>query len=156
MKDKLVEQGHDAQDSTHKIYSDMCATITHVIEETLPTVKKRRRAKRKVSERTAALYEQRTNMKGCTQGEFDELQAQIKQAGLDDFKDWVQEQGDIMAEANGRGDTKKIYEVVNALKGKSDKPPTNLTTDGQGGMLCGASYLWRYGRCRRRFCGCLR
>ena len=43
-----------------------------------------------------------------------------------------------MAEANGRGDTKRIYDVVNVLKGKSEKPPTNLTTDGQGSILCNA------------------
>ena len=74
-------------------------------------------------------------MQGCTVGEFKELQEQIKQAGLDDYKDWVQGQADTLAEANGRGDTRKIYQVVNSLKGKSEKPPKNLTTNGQGKVL---------------------
>ena len=42
----------------------------------------------------------------------------------------------MITEMNGRGDTKKIFEVVNALKGKSEKPPSNLTTNGQGSLLC--------------------
>ena len=74
-------------------------------------------------------------MKGCTAGEFKELQSQIQQSSLDDYKEWVQQQSETLAEANGRGDTKKIFEVVNTLKGKAEKPPANLTTDGQGSML---------------------
>ena len=77
-------------------------------------------------------------MQGCTNGEFEALQAEIKRAGLDDYHDWVEEQSNVLTDANGRGDTKKIYEVVNALKGKSEKPPSNLTTDGQGSLLCSA------------------
>ena len=50
----------------------------------------------------------------------------------------MQGQGEILAAANGRGDTKKIYEVTNVLKGKSEKPPVNLSTDGQGNALCNA------------------
>ena len=105
----------------------------------IPTVPKRRRVKRKVSERTKALYEKRKNMQGCTNGEFKALQAQIKQAGLDDHSQWVSAQAEVLAEANGRGDTKKIYEVVNALKGKSEKPPKKLTTNGDGKLLQGTT-----------------
>ena len=116
----------------------MCTAITHAVKVALPTIPKSRRVKRKVSDRTKALYEKRSNMQGHTVGEYKELQAQIKQSGLDDYKDWVAAQGEILSAANGRGDTKKIYEVVNALKGKSDKPPKNLTTDGNGNLLQGA------------------
>jgi hypothetical protein len=80
---KLAELHSDAdKDSTQKIYADMCTAITHAVNTVLPTVKKRRRVKRKVSERTKALYEQRSNMQGCTAGEFKALQAKIKQSGL--------------------------------------------------------------------------
>ena len=81
-------------------------------------------------------------IQGCTAtaGEFKALQVQIKQSGLDDYKDWVEAQGAVLAEANGRGDTtKKMYKVVNFLKGKSEKPPKNLTTDGNGRLLQGAA-----------------
>ena len=74
-------------------------------------------------------------MKGCTVGEFKTLQGQIKQSGLDDYREYVEQQGEVLAEANGRGDTKKVYQVVNALKGKTEKPPSNLSTDGQGNTL---------------------
>ena len=77
-------------------------------------------------------------MQGYTVGQFKNLQKQIKQAGLDDYKDYVEAQGEVLTSANGKGDTKKIYQVVNALKGKSEKPPANLTTDGQGNLLCSA------------------
>ena len=59
--------------------------------------------------------------------EFRELQSQIKESGLQDYTDWVQTQGEVLSAENDRGDTKKIHEVVNALKGKPDKPPANLT-----------------------------
>ena len=77
-------------------------------------------------------------MQGSTVGEFRELQSRIKESGLQDYTDWVEAQGEVLAAANGRGDTKEIYEVVNALKGKPGKPPANLTTDGQGNPLCSA------------------
>ena len=73
--EKLDELNHSDQDSTSKIYDDMCAAITHAIDTTLPTAPKRRRHKRKVSERTKALYAKRSNMRGCTQGEFAEATA---------------------------------------------------------------------------------
>ena len=61
-----------------------------------------------------------------------------KESSLADYTDWVEAQGDSLSETNGRGDTKKIYEVVDALKGKSSKPPANLTTDDQGNPLSSA------------------
>ena len=136
---KLATLAHSQKDDTRKLYHDMCAAISHAVDTVLPTVPKQRRVKRKVSERTKALYEKRSNMQGCTNGEYKALQAQIKQAGLDDYRQWVAAQGEVLAEANGRGDTKKIYEVVNALKGKSENPSKNLTTNGQGKLLQGAT-----------------
>ena len=136
---RLATLNYSKDNDTAKLYHDMCVAISHAVDTVLLTVPRRRRVKRKVSERTKALYEQRTNMQGCTNGEYKELQAQIRQAGIQDYRDWVTAQGEVLSEANGRGDTKKIYEVVNALKGKSEKPPTNLTTDGNGKLLQGAT-----------------
>ena len=110
-------------------------TISHAVDTVLSTVPKRHRVKLKVSERTKTLYEKRSNMQGYTNGEYKELQTQIKQTGLQDYKDWVTPQGEEMTKTNVRGDTKKIYEVVNSLKGKNEKPPTNLATDDNDKLL---------------------
>ena len=40
-----------------------------------------------------------------------------------------------MSEANDQGDTERIYNAVKVLAEKPSKPPTNLTTDGQGNTL---------------------
>ena len=44
-----------------------------------------------------------------------------------------------MNQANWRGDTSQIYKIVNTLANKSEKPPRNLTTDGQGNLLTSAA-----------------
>ena len=78
-------------------------------------------------------------MKGRTQGQYDELQEQIKASRLNDFKDWVEKHGDSMQQANGQGDVRSIFKSVEALAGKKQRPPKNLTTDGQGNMLQSAA-----------------
>ena len=132
---KLQELGHERSDPTDKLHSDITAAIQHAIETTLPIVKKLKRQRRKVSAHTKSLIDKRSRGKRRTKKQVDDLQAKIRQAGLDDFKQWVQTKSDEMTEANWRGDTKKIFEVVNTLSNKSEKPPANLTTDGQGNIL---------------------
>ena len=41
------------------------------------------------------------NMQGCTVGEFKELKTKIKQSGLDDYKEWVHGQGEILSHQEG-------------------------------------------------------
>ena len=124
---KLQELGHERSDPTDKLHSDITAAIQHAIETTLPIVKKLKRQRRKVSAHTKSLIDKRSRDKRRTKKQVDDLQAKIRQAGLDDFKQWVQTKSDEMTEANWRGDTKKIFEVVNTLSNKSEKPPANLT-----------------------------
>ena len=78
-------------------------------------------------------------MKGRTQGQYDELQEQIRAARLNDFKDWVEKHGDKMQQANEQGDVRSVYKSVEALAGKKQRPPKNLTSDGQGSMLQSAA-----------------
>ena len=40
-----------------------------------------------------------------------------------------------MEQANNVGDSRGVYRTVKVLARKTEKPPTNLKTDGQGGML---------------------
>ena len=82
----------------------MSAAIQYVIDTVLPDVERTPGIRREVSQRTKELYEKREKAKGLTQGEYDSLQKQIREARLDDFKDWVEAHGDKMQEANGHGD----------------------------------------------------
>ena len=63
------------------------------------------------------------------------LQKKIKDAGLQDFKQWVQGQSEEMEKANVRGDTKKIYRVVKTLTSKNKKSSSNITTDDEDNLL---------------------
>ena len=47
--------------------------------------------------------------------------------------------GEKMQSANGHGDVRAIFKSVEALSRKQQRPPKNLTTDGQGSMLRSAT-----------------
>ena len=47
----------------------------------------------------------------------------------------MRENAEIMNEANGQGDVRKIHETMKTLTGKKKKKPKNLTTDGKGNLL---------------------
>ena len=74
-------------------------------------------------------------MKNCTQQQYDDLQAQIREARLKDFKVWVQENCDVMGDVERRGDTRTIYKTVETLMNKREKPEPNLITNGKGKTL---------------------
>ena len=135
IQSKLQELGHSQADDATKFYEDMCSAIRHAIDNTLPDVERSKRARRQVSEKTKEIYKRRSRGEIRTNAQFKAMQAKVKQAGMDDFKAWVQQQGEVMSDANERGDTKKIYQVVKTLAGTSEKPPTNLTTDGNNNIL---------------------
>ena len=129
-----TKQAAELSDTTvmHKI---ICAAIGHAVDVVIPEAKRTRGVKRKVSEATKRLYERRTNMQGCTQEQYDDINRRIKEAGLQDFRKWVEEHSAKMKTANGCGDTRTIYKSVRTLAGKRQKPSTNLTTDGKGNLL---------------------
>ena len=128
---KLQDQQYSAvDDDASAMYAKFCKAVEHAIEAVLPTKRKRRGVRRKVSDRTKALYEKRRLMKG-TRADYKQVQGDIKTSSLQDYEDWVGEWADRMQEANGRGDTKGIYDSVKALARKRTKPPTNIATDQQ-------------------------
>ena len=134
VKNKLDEIKHDG--TAASFYDRICTAIHHAIDTVLPDVQRSGgRSKRKVSERTKALYEKWTTLKHGTQGEYDKLQKQIREAGISDFQDWVQEHCEAMQAAEAVGNTRKIYQSVKALCNKKQRPEPNLTTDGQGKTL---------------------
>ena len=134
VKSKLAELEHDG--TATSFYKYICTAIHHAIDTALPDVQKRGgRSQRKVSESTKALYAQRTALKNGTQGQYDALQKRIKEAGINDFQNWVQEHCVEMQAAESVGDTRKIYQSVETLCNKKHRPEPNLTSDGQGNTL---------------------
>ena len=102
----------------------------------LPTKAKSKGIKRKVSEKTKALFEKRTKLRGKgTAAQFKSVQSAIKRSSLDDYESWVDEWAEVISDANGHGDTKKIYQAVRVLAQKQGTPPSNLTTDKNGKLL---------------------
>jgi hypothetical protein len=134
---KLAELAYDADnDDTTAMYDKICSAIHHAVESVLPTRAKTSGVRREVSQATQRLFEERTKMRGkCTYDQFKELQQRIVSSSLKDFETWVDGWADEISEANGRGDTKKIFKGVKVLAGKPEKPSPNLTTDKDGHML---------------------
>ena len=135
VKRNIQEQGcpHDADATT--LHQHMQSAIQHAINSVLPDVPKTTGVRRDVSERSKSLYKKREKMRGCNQAQYDGLQKAIRESRLRDFQEWVEKHSQKMQEANGHGDVKKIFKSVNELAGERQKPPKNLTTNGQGGML---------------------
>ena len=69
------------------------------------------------------------------------MKAQIKDSSLQDFKDWVNENVDMMEAAYARGNTSKVFKIVNKLSRKAKPPPQNLTRDKNGKLLESAEEL---------------
>ena len=106
------------------------------MESALPERVMRKGIKREVSEQTKVLYDQRTNLRGRgTKEQYDNIQGKIKKSSLADFEQWVSKWAKKIEEAENVGDTKCIYEGVNVLAQKNERPSPNLTTDHNGNTL---------------------
>ena len=138
VKQKLQEQQYTPDMDAPTQYKCMNTAIQHAIDTTVPVVERSGGIKRNMSKETEHLFQRRTSMKGCTQGQFDILQDEIRKSTLQDYTTWVEEHYEHMNEANGLGDTRAIYKSVKTLSGKKQKPSKNLTTDGQGHILSDA------------------
>ena len=134
---KKSELQFDAtKDSTTQLYDKLCKAIQHAVETVLPKRIKRNGVKREVSEKTRALFDERTNLRGRgTQEQYGNLQRRIKKSSLADFETWVNKWAQKISDAESVGDTKRIYEGVNVLAQKSERPSPNLTTDHNGVTL---------------------
>lgn len=54
---------------------------------------------------------------------------------MQDFQTWVKECADALNNANGRGNTRAVYNLVNQMEGKPGKPSKNLSEDENDNML---------------------
>ena len=118
-------------------YDSLCKAIYDTAKETLPAKKSLAMKERCVSARTSHLFNQREKMtrKKNSKEQYSQLQRQIKDSSLQDFKDWVEECTEEMESASAVGDTKKIYQLVQHLSKKALPPPRNLTHDSEGRLL---------------------
>ena len=107
------------------MYSKMCAAITHAAQKVLPKVKRKSGIKRKVSKRTRDLYDVRVATAECPDFDRTAHQKKIKASGLQDFQDWVRDCATALNNANGHGDVKQVYNLVQQMEGKPGKPPKN-------------------------------
>ena len=121
---QLGELNYDAEaDDTTAMHAKMCSAIEVAIEEVLPTEERKQGVRRKVSDETKQLFEERTKLRGrASKEQFKDIQEKIKQSSLNDFESWVDEWATVISKANGQGDTRKIYKAVRTLGGKPKKP----------------------------------
>ena len=140
LEDTLTTLGYDEElNSTAEMYSHMCSAIHHAVDAVLPTKAKSRGIKRRVSEETKKLFDQRRKLRGKgTKMEFKSIQDKIVKNSLKDFVSWVDEWANVISKANGRGDTRKVYKAVKVLAQKQCTPPVNITTDKNGKLLTSA------------------
>ena len=132
---ELIDLQHGQALDATTMHAIMCAAIGHAVNVVLPDIKRTKGVKRAVSEATKTLYERRGNMQGSTQAQYDEINKEIRESGLNDFRGWVKDHSAQMQAANECGDTRAIYKSVRVLAGKRQKPSANLTTDGMGNIL---------------------
>ena len=136
---KLQSLQFSKADETADMYAKMCAAITHAAKEVLPKTKRKSTIQRKVSKRTRALYDTRVAQADCPKTEREARQRKIKESGLQDFQEWVKDCAAALNNANGHGDTRQIYNLVQQMEGKPGKPAKNLTEDEDGNMLSDAT-----------------
>ena len=137
VESKLTELNYNAMnDSTSTMYEKICTAIHSAMETHLPTRRRGTSVRRRVSERTKALFKHRSALcKTATQEQFAQVQKQSKKAASPTTRNGCKS-GQLRSamHAESIGDTRGIYKGVKALARKQDKPPTNLTTDSAGNM----------------------
>ena len=159
---KVIElqlQADGSERTVERQHADMRTAITHAIETVLPDKKKFKRTERVVSERTKALFEQRTEMGRATKkwnnADFKSIQGEIKTSSLKDHSDWVEKCASEMQAANNVGDTRKLHKIVKTLSGKESKTPeTDLSINpGTKKLIAGPverAAVW-YGFLKKKF-----
>ena len=132
---KLRELQYCTTDGATDMYSKSCTAIDFATIKVLPKARRGKGIKRKVSKRTRDLYVERTKLADCSAQVKKSHQQKIKDAGMQDFQDWVKECAQALNKANGHGDTSKVYDLVKQMQGKPGKPSKNLSEDEDGNML---------------------
>ena len=123
--------------STTSIFDNLCKYVRTAAKTVLPDRIYAPVKARGVSDRTQALFEQRTEAKASDTSpqQLKDLQKEIKGSCLRDFQEWVNDNVCDMEKANAVGDTRKVFAISNHLSKKGKKPPINLTSDNEGILL---------------------
>ena len=119
-------------------FDKLCNAVQIAAKKALPPKKDESVAQRKVSTQTKELFKQKRKLQSspeCVNDLLKDLGKKIKESCLHDFKKWVSDVVMEMEEADGKGDTRKIFHLVNKLSNKPKKPPTNLNSDADGKLL---------------------
>ena len=135
VQEKLQELEYNEGDGAEAIYDKLCSAITYAAESVLPKRRSKRGIKRKVSNGTKKLYDERVAKADCPNHDKKAHQKKIKEAGLQDFLGWVNQCAEALNDANGHGDTGEVFNLVNQMEGRPGKPPKNLTEDEDGNAL---------------------
>ena len=108
VQEKLLELEYSAEDDVESIYDKLCRAISFAADTTLPKRRSKRGIKRKVSAKTKKLYDERVAKAECPEHDRKAHQKKIKEAGMNDFLDWVKQCVEALNDANGHGDTKEV------------------------------------------------
>ena len=127
----------DADEPDMVQYKNLCTAIHKVAKAVLPAKGSMAMRERCLSAKTNSLFKKREKMskKKNSPEEFKAIQSQIKDSCLKDFKDWVDGCVTEMEFANQRGNSKKVFRIVNQLSKSAKPPPKNLTSDSNGTLL---------------------
>ena len=112
-------------------FASICAAVKKAAKKSLPLKKDAVPVQRKVSKRTKDLFKKKKKLQyssGSSKAQLKAIHSEIKSSCLQDFKTWVDDAVSEMEKADDKGDTKKIFNLVNMLSNKPKKPPTNLNT----------------------------
>ena len=119
-------------------YDTMCKATNSTAKKILPPKKHQSFVERKVSARTKRLYKIKKAMqskRNASKKDLDKMQRRIKESCTQDFRDWVSRTVIEMEKADAKGDTRKVFNLVNRLSNKPKRPPVNLTSDKNGKLL---------------------
>ena len=114
--------------------------MRQTIDEVVPRQQRRNYDGRKMSQRTMHLYQERirdfNSGRTITKEDRKTWHKVLKQAGLDDYKDWVKVWATKIEATDNLGDTKAISTGVKVLSGKTrSKKRTQPSTNAQGGTI---------------------
>ena len=133
----------------------MNKSIKKAIDECVPARCRSTEIKRRVSDDTRSLYEERTRRFSAISAKGGKISKsmrrrwnnKIKKANLKDYNDWIEKMAGSMEQAYAKGDTKAIFEVVRKISGTtkpfSSKAPSKTK---QGELILGHEELaemWR-------------
>ena len=121
----------------------MTKSIAQAVDQVVPDKKKEELIKRRVSDKTRALYEQRTKLfsaisasgKTVKRSMRNRWNKRIRNANLQDYNDWLDNVAKDMERAYARGDTKSAFNSVHVIGGGTKSFTGKAPTQGDDGEM---------------------